>query len=90
MRTLNFSDIVLKDIDGTPVKNCTFHKTVANVLYTQAASVDFVEIAIKINRGEAVELSPAQVAEVERCVFLPASKIATHARKAFQDFIAGE
>lgn len=85
--TFNFSEIELKTLDGEVIENCNFHKTLANLLYHQSATVDFVDIAIEINRGNSVELTEAQVNEVKRVVELPESCIATHARKAFHDFI---
>jgi len=86
--TLNFNEIELKTLDGEVIENSNFHKTLANSLYHNAATVDFVDIAIEINRGNSIELTEAQVSEVKRVVDLPQSRIATHARKAFHDFIA--
>lgn len=86
-KSINFSKVVLKNLDGIPLKNIEFHKTLANVLYHSAETVDFVDIAIEINRGNTVELTTTQITEVKRVIDLPESRIATHARKTVHDFL---
>ncbi len=84
----NFTKVQTKNIDGSLVKKNTFFKVLANLLYHQAPTVDFVDIAIQINRGEVVELTAQQIQIVEKLVKDPEiSGIACHARKSFQEYI---
>lgn len=86
-KSIDFSKIVLRDMADKAIADSDFHKTVANSLYHSAQDLDFVDIALEINRGNAVDLTDAQIAEVRRVVDLPESRIATHARKALHDFL---
>ena len=82
----DFTKIELKDINGEELK-AKFHKTIANVVYRFALSVDLVEIAMAINKGKVVELTDSQIKEIADVVKNPQNGIATFARKAFTDFI---
>ena len=86
---VNLSKIVLKDINGVPVKkdpdeNIGVHTAVANLLYTKAKNVDLVDIAIQMNRGDAVELTPSHIAEIKKLI---PDGLATFARKAVLEFL---
>lgn len=84
---INFSEIELKDLDGKVIPSMEFHKTVANILYHHADSLDFVEVALAMNRGEAVDLSLGQLNDIKKLVNDPKFGVFTYARKAVVDFI---
>lgn len=84
---IDFSKIELKDIDGVVAVKSGFHKVVANIMYTTSESIDFVEPAIEINKGLAVELTKKQILEIEKMILNPKAGILTFARKAFSEFV---
>lgn len=84
---VNFAGIILRDINGNVAMSSNFHKTIADRLYSHAETCDFVEIAMKINKGESVDLSVKQIEEVRRLIKDPKMAVFTYARKAFDDFV---
>ncbi|KKN70965.1 hypothetical protein LCGC14_0425670 [marine sediment metagenome] len=84
---VNFTEIILRDINGNAAMSSNFHKTIADRLYNHAKTCDFVEIAMKINKGESVDLSAKQIEEVRSLIKDPKMAVFTHARKAFNDFV---
>ncbi len=88
---VDFTKIRLKDIDGNVAMSSDFHKTIANILYSRAKTVDFVEIAIEINKGNSVDLSSQQIEQVQALINTPidgVQPVFAYARKAFDDFVA--
>ena len=86
---VNFTEIKLLNLDGEPIGE--FHKVVAQrIYYSNHPNLDLVEIALKINQGEPVELRDSDLEAIQKIVLDPASGIALFARKAFKDFIENE
>ena len=86
---VNFSEITIGDIDGNIAISSDIHKTIANLLFNYAKTVDFVEIAMDVNKGNSVDLSVKQIEEIRTLIKTPISGIIpvlNHARKAFDDF----
>jgi len=84
-----FSKMQLKDIEGKVVPTQELYKTVANALWLGAKNLDLVDIAMKINKGEPVELSKTEVVEIERVVKNPKSGIFAFAQHQILQFIEG-
>ena len=87
---VDFTKITLRDIDGNIAISSNFHKTIANMLFNWAKTVDFVEIAIEINKGNSVDLSAKQIEEVRTLInttIKGVQQVFTYARKAFDDFV---
>ena len=87
---VDFTKITLSDIDGNVAISSDFHKTIANLLYKYANTVDFVEIAIDINKGNPVDLSTKQIEDIRLLIKTPVNRvipILTYARKAFNEFV---
>lgn len=83
----NFSTIQLLDIEGKPIPDSKVYKTIANIIWKFAKTLDLIEIARAINKGEEVELSESDVIEVQRLVRNPQSGIYAYAQKAILDYI---
>lgn len=84
---VNFSKVKLTDIDGKVLPGSGVHKTLADVLYKFASSVDFVDLAIAINRGQEVALEKVEVVEIRRLINDPKCGFFTYAKKALFDFL---
>jgi len=87
MSKLNFSEMKLTEIDGTPIEAFEGHKLVANLLWKHAKNLDLVETAMKINRGEEVEMSESDIKELEALIKDPQNQLFAFARKTVLDFI---
>jgi len=84
---VDFTKIKLVDIEGKELPGATYHKTIANILYQNTELLDLVEVAMKINKGEEVEISKEQLLEIKRLVNLKQSGVFSFARKTTNDFI---
>lgn len=84
---INFSKIKLRDIEGREIKNSKIHKGIANAIYMFAKNLDLLEIAIKINKGEEVELRESDIAEIETIINSKEAGFMAFARKAILDTI---
>ncbi len=82
----NFSKIKCTDIEGAKVPN-TLHKTVANIMWRLAKSVDLVDTAIFKNRGEEVELDKLEIEEIRKLIEDPSQGVFAYARKAIFEYI---
>jgi hypothetical protein len=85
---INFTEIKLVDVDGQKLPESAFHKTIANILYQKVQTLDLVDVAMKINKGEEVEVSAAALKEIETVLLDPKSGLWAFARKAVKDYIA--
>lgn len=79
---VDFTKIKLCDIEGKEIPDAVFYKTIANILYRQAKTLDLVDLAMQINRGEEVEISGKLLEEVKQIISKPESGIYAYARKA--------
>ncbi len=78
MKKIDFSDIVVKDIEGNayrvPMKNSKetvpfdFAKSLGNALFYQSQDLHLTELGQKIYHHEAVELSDEDVASVRQFI----------------------
>jgi len=84
---VDFTKIKLVDIDGNEIVNSSFHKTIANAVYTHAKTLDLVELAMKINKGKVVEIDKKLLVEVKNIIESPGVGIAAFARKTGVDWI---
>lgn len=83
----NFSKIKLTDIEGKEFPNAQVHKIIANFLYHSAKTMDLVETARFINRGEEVELDKSEIEEIRDLVGDPKQSIFAYAKKAIFEYI---
>ena len=88
---IDFTEIKLVGLDNEEVKDqndklLTGHGVVANAIYTRTKTLDLVDVALQINRGEAVELSKTDLSEI-KSLFGPSCGISSFIRKAVCDFI---
>ncbi len=81
----NLSNIEIFDINGkkTEIK---IVKLIGELLYYQARNLDLVDIGMKINRGEEVELRDADIAEIKRIINDPEREVFAFVRKALNDY----
>jgi len=84
---VDFSKMQMKDIEGKIVNSPELYKTVANVLWRGAKTLDLVDVAMAINRGEVVELRDDEVEEIKELVKDLKSGVFAFARKQILDFI---
>ena len=84
---INFSKIKLMDIDGKLMPDSKLHKTIANILYMFAKTVDLADVALDMNRGNSVTLSKKEFGEIRDLVQDPQYGIFTYARKAVLDYM---
>ncbi len=87
---IKLAKATLKDIDDKVVKEHELHKSVANILYTKAKNLDLVDIAVAMNRGEAVEMAGSHIKELRGLVADPANGLLSFARKAVLDYLDKE
>lgn len=60
----NTKDVQFTDVDGNPLLINDIHKTVANILFNNAQSIDVHEAAIALNKDEEIEISESAKAEI--------------------------
>ena len=88
---IDFTKIKLIGLDNEDVKDqtgklLTGHGVVANAIYTRIKTLDLVDVALQINRGEPVELSRTDLAGI-KSLFDEKSGISSFIRKAICDYI---
>jgi len=83
----DFSVIVLTDIDGNEVPDAKLYKTIANIVWKGTQNLDLVDVAMKINRGESVDLGNSDIATIVALVKDPKCGVFAYAIKAFLDYI---
>lgn len=83
----NFSKVQLIDIEGKVIVGANLHKTIANLIYHHTKTLDLVEVAMAINKGESVELDKSEVNEIQQLIKDPQHGVFSYARKAILDFI---
>ncbi len=83
----DFSKIKLTNIEGKPIEKSEIHKSIANALWTSTKRLDLVETAMKINKGETVELEKDEVLELQRLVKDEKQGFLSFAQKAIQEYI---
>lgn len=82
----DFSKIILVDLDGKKIKDEAY-KIVANILYCSARTLDLVETARQINKGEVVELDKSEIKEIKDLLSHPQSGVFAFTQKAIFDYI---
>jgi len=83
----NFADITLSTITGEEIKDHNIHTIIGNTLYQHAKSLDLVETARAIFRGEAVELDKIEIGEIKKLLSGDNAPLAAFAQKAVFDYI---
>lgn len=83
---VDFKRMQLKNIDGT-VAGGDLYKVLANLLYTCADSLDFVEMAMEMNKEGCIEVTAKQIEEIRQVVLGPKSNLVTHAKKTIDTFL---
>jgi hypothetical protein len=84
---INISKICYQDIEGSEVKEHSLHKTLAMVLYKMAKTLDLVDKAMQMNRGEEIDVSMAELNEIKFLIKDPNSRIYAFARKAMLEYL---
>lgn len=82
----DFSKITLVDLDGKEIKDPAY-KIIANILYRSARTLDLVETARQINRGEVVELDKSEIQEIKDLMANPQSGVFAFTQKAIFDYV---
>ncbi|MHC4354625.1 MAG: hypothetical protein ACYS0H_18130 [Planctomycetota bacterium] len=77
---LQFKDIVPLDVGGEPDPLPNLHKMIADLMYKNAQTLDMLDIAMQINRGEPVSLSPAHATEILSILENPGDGVTIYAR----------
>ncbi len=86
----NFSEITVVNVDGEPYSLGELkpvHKIVGSHIYNGVRNVDLVDIAMSINRGEAVELKPGEAKEIRMLLCGPQSIMSAFIRKAIGEYM---
>ena len=81
---INFSKIILTDIEGKEIKDSNIHKAIWNWLFTGAKNLDLVEIWQKIYRGEEVELRDGDIWEINEIID---KNLVAFAKKQVKDYM---
>lgn len=86
----NFSKLTLKNVDGTEIKG-EVHKELANLIYARTSDLGLVDKAIDIHAGKEVDLTDAELIEVNNLIEIKAQGgqnfFMAFARKALGDYI---
>lgn len=85
----DFSKIDVFDINEKKIETA-IGKDVARLIYRQTTNLDLVDVALRINKGEEVELRPADVKEIRRIIDDPKNGMFAYARKALKDFFESQ
>lgn len=87
-RTYDFSKVKLVGIDGKSdeVDN-PIHKTIGNIIFNMAKTLDLVEVAREIWAGKAVSLKSNEAKEIKNLVAGEQSGIFSFARKAISEYM---
>jgi hypothetical protein len=85
--TIKMHEVELKTIEGEVMESHELHKAVANLMYRFAQDLDLVEIAMKMNRGEEVELTASQIKELKRLIVSKESVLASFSKKAAIEYL---
>lgn len=81
----DFKKVDIFDIDEKKLP-LNVGKTVADLVYRQTTNLDLVEVALQMNKGQEVDLKPADVKEIRRIIDDPRNGVFAHVRKALKDF----
>lgn len=81
----DFKKVDIFDINEQKV-DIDMGKIVGGLLYRLAKNLDLVDVALKINKGEEVELRPADVKEIRAIIDDPQNGVFAHVRKSLKDF----
>ena len=87
---VDLTKVKTKTIDGKIIKQqkgTELYKTIANILYVKCKNLDLVEIAMKINKGQVVEMNETQIKELRQLIIAPESGIFSFARKTLCDYL---
>ena len=84
---LDFGAIELINVSGEKLEVDGFNKVLADSIYKNCLSLDMLEIAMKINRGEKVELKKSQRNEIIAVMQNQNCGLVALARKGVIDFL---
>lgn len=63
------------------------YKIIANMLYLKVRDLDLVDIAMQMNKGQVVEMTPTQIQEMRSLIADPESGLFSFAKKAIFDYL---
>jgi len=89
---INFADVKMLNIEGVELE-APLYKELANVMYQRSKDLGLVEHARAIYKGEEVDLSPAELKEVESVINGQINGeyiFSAVARKTLLDFISSK
>ncbi len=81
----DFSKIDVFDIDEKKFP-MDVGKKVAGWIYLHTRNLELVDIALRLNKGEVVDLRPSDVVEIRRIIDDPQLGVFAFLRKALKDF----
>jgi len=84
---IDFSKIKMLDLDNKEVKDHNIHKTIANILYLNAKTLDLVETAREINKGATVELDKSEIQEIRQLISDTKNGVYAFARQAIFEYL---
>ncbi len=87
---VDLTKVKTKGIDGKIFKHKKgdeTYKAVAQLLYLKVRDLDLVDIAMQMNRGQVVEMTPTQTQEMRTLIADPNNGFFSFAKKAIFDYL---
>jgi len=88
MKTLDFSKLEIRDIDGKQIPSRPIVKTLANIIYNLTRDLSMLEVALILNKSDIVEVSEDQIKSLLEVVNDERTGLVAFVRKALIDFIS--
>lgn len=83
----NFTTIKVLDIEGKEFPGIIAYKSLADLIYQGANTVDLLEKARLINKGVEVDLTPEEIKEVNMLINHPQKGFSAFVKKPLLDYI---
>lgn len=85
---IDFTKVVLRDIAGKPIKNQSdLHKTIADCIHFTCRTVDLIDVAKIVNKGQEVDLTVPQIQQIKNLVTHPQAPLAGFAKVAVNKYL---
>ncbi len=85
---IDFTKVILRDINGKPIKGQSdVHKTIANCIHFTCRTVDLIDVAKIVNKGQEVDLTVPQIQQIKNLVTHPQAPLAGFAKVAVNKYL---
>ena len=84
--TVDFSKVIIKDIDGKEISVPEFHKIIANTIYLNTQSVDMLDLSLEINKFGMIGSSRVQIGELKNLLTNKQSPLKAFVKQALLEF----